>query len=113
MESASAPEDSVVLAGPYAEQRLRALKTGVDMFRPRAGTSGAHQGAAARGAARAQRAAADGRRGITPDAALCRRAPSAAVMRPSAGCAAPGVRKGGRQLPEDGAIDSATPSPMS
>jgi endonuclease-3 len=26
-------EDSVALAGPYAEQRLRALRTGVDLFR--------------------------------------------------------------------------------
>ena len=28
-------EDSVALAGPYAEQRLRALRTGVDRFRRR------------------------------------------------------------------------------
>ena len=27
-------QDSVALAGPYTEQRLKALRTGVDLFRP-------------------------------------------------------------------------------
>ena len=46
-------EESVALAGPYLEQRLRALRTGVDVFRAIADTAGDHSRVRCRGARRA------------------------------------------------------------
>ena len=68
-------EASVGLAGPYAEQRLRALKTGVDLFRRSPASDGHHQRAAAGRAPRAEAVPADGRGRRSSDAPLRGRSP--------------------------------------
>ena len=45
-------EESVALAGPYLEQRMRALRTGVDMFRRTPNAAGSDPRPAPRRAAR-------------------------------------------------------------
>ena len=66
-------EDSVPLAGPYVEQRIKALRTGVDHLPPVAGSAEDDSRSAGAGAPCAERAAADGRGGGLPDAAVRRR----------------------------------------